>query len=421
MSRKKKIAIVNIFYPPKALGGATRVVSDEVFNLIRKYGDEFEVVVFTADTESVNHHAVTVYPHDGYRVYTVVVPLTVETNWHEKNEKISRIFDNFLDLEKPDLVHFHCIQALTASILERTQVRGIPNVVTAHDAWWISDHQFLIDQFGTVYPEGHPDPFERSVLRDGTTLEQSLRRKRYLKGLLNKADGVYAVSETFARIYRLNGIYNALANKNGISNELVWQKKNTQYSRKIVCGHIGGTTMHKGFDIFKTAVSALGPSNIEVVVVDHTKEAAHSTFSKWGNTPVKIIGRIDQEDIVDLYKSLDVVFAPSACAESFGLVTREAAACGCWVVGSNVGAIGEDISDHNGFKIAPNSKEILSVLKTINKQVDKYKKTAEVKPIRYSAAQVDELVVIFREIFSRYESVRLTAESTLFEQYPKEI
>ena len=415
MSEKKKIAIVNIFYPPKALGGATRVVSDEVSTLIGKYGDEFEVVVFTADTESSNHYAITVYPHDGYRVYAVVVPLSEASNWHEKNEKISQIFDNFLSFEKPDLVHFHCIQALTASILERTQIRGIPNVVTAHDAWWISDHQFLIDQFGTIYPEGHPDPFEESVLRDGTTLEQSLRRKRYLKGLLNAADGVYAVSETFARIYRLNGICNALANKNGISNELVWQEKNTQYSRKIVCGHIGGMATHKGFEVFKSAVLTLGLSNIEVLVVDHTKATAHSAFAKWGNTPVRILGRMDQADIVNLYKSLDVVFAPSTCVESFGLVTREAAACGCWVVGSNVGAIGEDISDDNGFKIAPNSKELLSVLKTIDKQVDKYKKPAAVKPIRYSAAQVDELVVIFREIFKQYESARLCPESSLSE------
>lgn len=410
VSKKKKIAVVNIFYPPKALGGATRIVVDEVSTLVQKYGDEFEVVVFTADTEGSNHHAVTVYPHDGYRVYAVVVPLTVASNWHEKNPKIAQIFDDFLEFEKPDLVHFHCIQALTASILEVTQMRKIPNVVTLHDAWWISDHQFLMDQFGTVYPEGHPDPFEKSVLRDGTTLEQSLRRKRYLKGLLSAADGVFAVSETFSRIYRLNGVANTLTNKNGISNELDWQAKDTRYSDRVVCGHIGGMTEHKGFDVFKSAVTALTLSTLEVLVVDHTRDGSHVAFEKWGNTPVKIIGRVDQNHVVDLYKSIDVVFAPSTCAESFGLVTREAAACSCWVVGSNIGAIGEDISADNGFKVAPTAKELLAVLRTVGQQPEKYKKPSAAKSIRYSADQVGELIVSIRKIIdARPQHARLEA------------
>ena len=406
---KKKIAIVNIFYPPKALGGATRIVVDEVSTLVQKYGSTFEVVVFTADTESSNYNKVTVYPHDGYRVYAIAVPLTVSSNWHEKNEQVSLVFNEFLAFEKPDLVHFHCIQALTGSILEVTQKLGIPNVVTVHDAWWISDHQFLIDQLGTVYPEGHPDPFKESVLREGTTLEESLQRKRYLKGLLAAADGVLSVSETFSKIYKINGISNVITNKNGISNEVNWQRKNTEHSEKVICAHIGGMSSHKGFDIFKQAVFALGQSNIEVLVVDHTKESDYINYTKWGKTTVTIIGRVDQEHVVDLYKCIDVLFAPSTCAESFGLVTREAAACGCWVVGSNIGAIGEDITIENGFRVTPNQQDLVSVLKSIDQLPSKYKGFSTSKPIRYSADQVDELVVIFDEILEKYENHRLQA------------
>jgi len=404
---RKKIAIVNIFYPPRALGGATRIVVDEVSTLIKKYGNAFEVVVFTADTESSNYHKVTVYPHDGYRVYSIAVPLTVSSNWHEKNEQVSLVFTKFLAFERPDLVHFHCIQALTGSILEVTQKRGIPNVVTVHDAWWISDHQFLIDQQGTVYPEGHPDPFEESVLREGTSLEESLRRKRYLKGLLAAADGVLAVSETFRKIYKINGIPNVTTNKNGISNEVNWQKKNTTNTEKVICAHIGGMSSHKGFDVFKEAVFALDQSNIEVLVVDHTKEADYINYTKWGKTTVTIIGRVEQEHVVNLYKCIDVLFAPSTCAESFGLVTREAAACGCWVVASNVGAIGDDILIDNGFKVTPNRQALASVLRSIDQLPSKYKGFPTSKPIRYSADQVDELVVIFDQILSKHENHRL--------------
>lgn len=407
---KKKIAIVNIFFPPRALGGATRIVVDEVFTLKQKYGDSFEIIVFTADTESSNHNKVTVYPYDGYRVYSIVVPLTVSSNWHEKNEQISSVFNDFLLFEKPDLVHFHSIQALTGSILEVTQKHGIPNVVTVHDAWWISDHQFLIDQHGTVYPEGHPDPFQEYTLREGTTLEESLRRKRYLKSLLIAADGVLAVSETFCNIYKINGVSNVITNKNGISSDINWQKKNTKHTDKVVCAHIGGMSSHKGFDIFMHAVYELNQSNIEVLVVDHTKDTDYINYTTWGNTTVTIIGRVDQDQVVNLYKRIDVLFAPSTCAESFGLVTREAVACGCWVVGSNLGAIADDISIENGFKVAPNKKDLISVFNVINKFPNKYKSFSMSKPIRYSVDQVDELVVIFNEILNKHSnrSLQLT-------------
>ena len=44
--------------------------------------------------------------------------------------------------------------------------------------------------------------------------------------------------------------------------------------------------------------------------------------------------------MAELYGMIDVLPAPS---ESFGLVPREALACGCWVVASDRGAVGEPV------------------------------------------------------------------------------
>ncbi|NOS87076.1 MAG: glycosyltransferase family 4 protein [Methylococcaceae bacterium] len=396
---KKKIAFVNIFYPPKTLGGATRIVVDEVSTLANQYSDDFELVVFTADTESSGKYKLTVYPYDGYRVYALAVALTVSTNWHEKDEEVAVLFDNFLAFEQPDLVHFHCIQALTGSIVEVTQKRGIPHFITVHDAWWISDHQFLMDQLGRVYPDGHPDPFEPFTLREGVTLEQSLKRRVYLKGLLSASNGVLAVSETFRQIYAKNGVTNVVTNKNGISDQVAWAEKNTCYSEKVICAHIGSMSPHKGFDLFKAAVQTHKFSNIEILVVDHTKEQGYLSQSQWGNTNVTIVGRVNQENIQDLYRRIDVLFAPSICLESFGLVTREAAACGCWVVGSDVGAIGEDITPENGFRISPTTENLQVVLHEIDRAPKKYKGLSKSGHIRYSSDQVQELVDMFNAIF----------------------
>ena len=398
MLKKKKIAVVNVLFPPKAFGGATRIVTDEIFVLTEQYGDDYEVVVFTADFERSPAYKLTVYPYNGYRVYSI----SIHTDWWcEVDERMGKVFDEFLAFEQPDLVHFHCIQALTGSVVEVTQKRNIPHLITVHDAWWISDYQFLTDQSGKIYPEGHPDPFEKINLPDGKTLEQSIKRRSYLKGLLAGSDGVLAVSDVFRRIYEKNGVAHVRTNKNGISDEPQWRPKNTGYSEKVVCAHIGGMAAHKGYDIFKNAVHELGDSNVEILLVDSSKPEGYSAKTRWGNTTVTIIGYVNQKDIVSLYERIDVLFAPSIWPESFGLVTREATACGCWVVGSDVGAIGEDITVENGFKISATKENLLAVLNKIDRSPKKYKGFSSSGNIRYSSDQVGELTQIFDEILKK--------------------
>jgi len=167
-----------------------------------------------------------------------------------------------------------------------------------------------------------------------------------------------------------------------------------------VCAHIGGTSPHKGLDIFEAAVRALAPSNIEVLVVDHMKPENYSEKTSWGSTPVQIIGHVRQDNIASLYQQIDVLFAPSVCPESFGLVTREAAACGCWVVASSIGGIGEDVDAENGFVVEPTKQALVDTLKNLDRTPKKYKGLAEVRKVRYSADQARELVTIIDDVLA---------------------
>jgi glycosyltransferase involved in cell wall biosynthesis len=58
---------------------------------------------------------------------------------------------------------------------------------------------------------------------------------------------------------------------------------------------------------------------------------------QWNQTPVTFNGKIPQEEMYKFYSKVDVLIAASIWPESFGLVTREAAAAGVWVVASNIG------------------------------------------------------------------------------------
>ncbi|MFA6144437.1 MAG: glycosyltransferase [Sulfurimonas sp.] len=400
MNTIKKIAIVNVLFPPKALGGATRIAVDEALTISKQYSSDFEVVVFTADVQRRPVDILNVYPLSGIRVYEISKHIN---NWIEKDEKSFEIFEKFIDFEKPDLIHFHCIQVLTASMVEATQKRNIPHLITVHDAWWISDYQFLIDEKGNVYPEGHPDPFKPFTLPDGITLEQSIKRRNYLKELLNNSNGVLAVSDTFRQIYEKNGVSNVITNKNGISDDVEWRDKNTSHTDKVICAHIGGMSPHKGFDVFKQAILSLHTSHIEILIIDHTKNENHCTKTRWGNMDVTILGHVNQNKIADIYQQIDVLFAPSTCPESFGLVTREATACGCWVVASDLGGIGEDVTPENGFRITPTKENISKVFHEIDKNPKKYKELSKSVHIRRSSEQVEEIVGIFKTILKESE------------------
>ena len=111
------------------------------------------------------------------------------------------------------------------------------------------------------------------------------------------------------------------------------------------------------------------PDNMEFLVVDHSKEEGFEAKDTWGKVPVRFIGRVSQEKMVDLYRQIDVLFAPSTWPESFGLVTREAAACGCWVVASKLGGLSEDVVNNvNGNVIDSSLHDIDNVLKAISKK-----------------------------------------------------
>lgn len=390
---RRKLALVNVFFPPQSIGGATRVMADNFDGLRRHYSDELDVCVFTADAECRKPHQLMAYEYKGTRVYRGTTLWREHMDWNAKDPEMYRLFTEFLEFEKPDIVHFHCVQRLTASIVEAARDAGIPYMITAHDAWWISDFQFLVDHQGKVYPEGHPDSYEAIELPPNISLAESIERRRDLKDLLRSAKKILTVSNAFADIYRKNGVNNIEVTKNGISDELPWSNKDTAYSDKVVCGHIGGMSEHKGYYLLKDAILELQPENLEFIIVDHSKDEGYELKSFWGKVPVTFIGRLAQSKITELYRKLDVLFAPSTWPESFGLVTREAAACGCWVVASNMGGIGEDVIDgKNGFVVEPSLNSLKSTIYQINRKSAKYKQCAPGNTAVFALKQTEALI-----------------------------
>ncbi|GAB2502937.1 glycosyltransferase [Microbulbifer agarilyticus] len=400
--QKTKIALVNVFFSPQNIGGATRVLMDNFHYLLAEHSSEFELVVFCADAEHRDQHQTQISYVNGVKVYRVSTLWRPNMDWHSKDPEMGLIFKAFLEREEPDLIHFHCIQRLTGSIVEAALEHETPYFVTLHDAWWISDFQFLVDQNGKVYPEGHPPNDTTPSLPDGVDTAESKTRKLYLKNLLNKADQVFSVSEKFTQIYKKNGISAVQTCKNGVSDSIVWQPKDTVGTPKVVCAHIGGMSNHKGYHLFEQAIKKLQPNNIAVLAVDHSKDESYENETQWGDVPVTIRGRQKQEDIAKIYQKIDVLFAPSIWPESFGLVTREAAASGCWVVASKLGGIAEDITEgETGYSVSPDLDSVYEVIKKIDSSPESFKAIVSPKKMRTASEQAEELAMHYSKLAQR--------------------
>ncbi len=393
---KLRILVVNVFFPPQTLGGATRVVRDNLDHLLDHAADRFEIAVAATDLEGGSPYQTRIDAYRGVPVYRITGPSERHMDWRPFNPQMRPPFEDLLDRFAPDLVHFHCVQRLTASVVEAVRARGIPYVVTAHDAWWISDYQFLTDLDGSVRSSSH-DP-----LRDASDPAQgpmaSIARRRRLKQTLDAAAAICAVSETFAEVYRQAGFPRTIAIPNGVP-RLAPVVRRPSATGRVRLGHIGGRTLHKGATLIETVLKASRFSHLALTMVDHTLSTDQVIEEIWGTTPVRIVGNVPQDQVGTLYAEMDVLLAPSLWPESFGLVTREAQASKVWVVASDRGAIGDEIAEGvNGFRIDVSSPAGLrAVLTRIEAEPNRFLNIppAPETPMRTASDQGKDLIALY--------------------------
>lgn len=391
----KRILIVNVFYPPQAIGGATRVVADNVGDLVATCGDSFEIEVFTTMEGSAEPYMPLTYLEGGIRVTAVPTPLDPEIDAKVWDDRMAGHFERVIDRFEPDLIHFHCIQRITLSVCDAARRRAIPYIVTVHDGWWISDEQFLMNQYGKPEIYDFANKLNEFASGDSARLERMNMKQEYLAGAVR----ILAVSEPFARLYRQCGFANVIAIPNGVSRFEVLPRTQSADGR-LRLAHIGGTAFHKGYHLVRAALFRGQFENLSLLVIDHGMDPGAVRHAVWGKTPVTFRAKFPQARIGELYRQIDVLLCPSVWPESYGLVAREAALAGCRVVASDRGAIAQDAQRDSDFIVDVGSSDALAaVLAALNANAEIYRSVAPPRPnLRTAAAQADDLAALYRTL-----------------------
>jgi len=342
---RRRLMVVNVYYPPQTIGGATRVVVDNIAALRAQYGDAYDIDVVATLEGGITPLETACHAIDGVRVWTITAPAQPEGDMTARDTRMADVFERLVERLRPDLIHFHCIQRLTAAAVDVARYRNIPYVITLHDGWWISPNQFIIDDHDKAEYYDY-----RQQDRPGFPA-----RAQMLARPLRGAARLLAVSEPFAALHRACGLDNVETVENGVS-DLPACARRPSASGRVRLAHIGGASRHKGYHLVRNALLAHDYQNLELLVIDHALAPGDRREDIWGTTPVTFLPKVAQSKVTGLYRDIDILLAPSIWPESYGLVTREAMACGVWVIASDQGAIGADVVEGvNGHRVAVDS------------------------------------------------------------------
>lgn len=397
---RPRVLLANVFAPPQTIGGATRVLADNLDYLIDHASEDYEFALLASDDENA-HRGVTRFDEwRGVPVFRIATPQEIDMDWRTYNSEVDLHAGRVIDLFKPDLVHIHCLPRLSVAVAEACRKRGVPYIVTIHDAWWLSDFPFLVQEDGQSADIGR-DPSEQPYShRIGLprSLERAARMRSALKGAVRRL----SVSEPFAEIYRKAGL-EVTTIANGVSPLASMQR--TVAGPRVRLGHIGGLQHHKGAYLIEAALRSRRFSNLSLTILDHARDPGAPLQTVWGTTPVTIRGKVPAEKITSLYQDMDALLAPSTWPESFGLVSREAAQCGLWVIASDQGAMGTDIVDgETGFVIDTLSPaDLVRAFEVIDADPERFRQSPPDRsgPSRGSDDQARDLLKLYRDLLAR--------------------
>lgn len=124
-----------------------------------------------------------------------------------------------------------------------------------------------------------------------------------------------------------------------------------QRSPNLICGFVGRFVLEKGIDVIIEAARLLKGESIDFLLAgDYKKVAGGSVYERLKNDiesldgRVRLLGRLSDEELVEFYRSIDILLLPSTNRfEAFGMVQMEAMTFGAIVVTSDMPGVRETV------------------------------------------------------------------------------
>jgi glycosyltransferase involved in cell wall biosynthesis len=328
---------------------------------------------------------------------------------HLERPFAARAFGQFLDRERPQVVHFQHVRKLGVALLEEVGLRALPCVYTAHDYEPICHRTTLLrPDFERCTTLGDPracarcdravsylnalgslGDYHAGALAGQLDREQSEALRQLLMDTTEpgSASSVRVEREraqldarrarAFAQVDLVLAPTRFLADRLvegglarerielhscGIDTARLAELAPPRTSAPLRFGFVGGLEKHKGphvlLEAWRSAGSpgglALWGDSTDRVYVDALRKRASELGARWG-------GAFDARQLPQVLEQVDVLVVPSLWFENAPFVIREAFAAKRPVIASRVGALGESVRDGiDGLLVEPGDAEALA-------------------------------------------------------------
>lgn len=337
-------------------GGGTQFPRSLALSLQRNH---IEVIVLAAEGKHIQEstpYFVEEAIENGVKLYKIfnrpTTFLDAENPRREiMDENIYRIFDNIIETEKPDIVHYHNFLGLSFSISELPKKYRIPSLFTAHNFHFLDPNLYMFDFYENVSKWNSIDLLENSHLIKNyphLKTDYKIRQEVAKKTLRDNIDVFVAVSQKFAQIYdEFSGINHKTVVINQISeicNTHVPRTK--EFIGKLRVGYLESVYPHKGVHLIYQAADILSDYDIEFLLYGNAViEYLNNLRVKFPNAKVRYMGSYQPKDLAEISKDLDCTIISSILDEAGLLVAPEALSLGLPIIGANIGGITDFVID----------------------------------------------------------------------------
>ncbi len=358
----RHILIANNVYPPIMAGGAELIVAYLAEGLAA--AGHRVTVVSTCGPEAEPYpietrngvEIIRFFPKNFYWSFTRgQVPAYQKALWHARdawNFDAARRFKAILSDKRPDILHTHLIDGMSAALWRRAKQAGIPVIHTAHDYHLICPRALMLTRklelcntphFGCqLYRHWHLHTAEDVDLF--TSPSQFLINKHLEHGLRAKRTAVV---------------------RNGIPLPVL-PPKQYDSSKPLRFLFAARLTPEKGCQVVLDALKHL-PADLPFELTVAGKGAMEDSFRDMAEQDkrVRFLGYISGNEKQTVFNQTDCLLIPSLWYENAPVVIVEAAAYGMGVIGSDMGAIPEFVQHlETGLLFEPGNPQALAAAMT---------------------------------------------------------
>ena len=358
-----RILVVSNLLPPQIEGGAERVAWREMRGLASRGHD---VRGLTVEWEDGKPHG-----DDGEEYAPIEVSRVVASSRRSRrpgnefiaNRHLWRAFDSVLKGFRPEVVHFHNLNGLPASLPGRARRSGTPVVATFHDGWGVCPKSFLLRPGNRICGGAESSACVPCLTEGRKPLSWrrralvTLRNGRVRRALFS-LNRLLFPSRHHLELYVRGGfprercrlLPNPIPEPTAVS-----AKTGAGSGEALQLLYLGSAPAHKGIDVLLDALAQLPPQTARLVIHGRLgsgeAERLERAVAERDLAPrVEHRGLLVASLVSRAMAACDVLVFPSRCVENSPLTILEAMAAGRPVVASRVGGIPELVRDgETGF------------------------------------------------------------------------